>query len=158
MDATISALLVNLDNAFHGKGWQGTTLLGSLRGVDAPTALFRPGKGRRCVWEQALHAAYWKYVVRRTLSPREGDAFPRTPSNWPALPRESDEKAWKRDISLLKHSHADLRSAVASFDRGRLGDLAGGRKFTYITYIVGAAAHDAYHTGQVQLLKRLASR
>ena len=153
---TIAALLVNLDNAFHGRGWQGTTLLGALRGVTARTALFRPGKGRRCIWEHAIHAAYWKYVVRRTLAPREGDSFQRTPSNWPAVPREPDETAWKRDIALLKDAHADLRAAVAGFDAARLGEPAGGRKFSYLTYIVGAAAHDAYHTGQIQLLKRLA--
>jgi uncharacterized damage-inducible protein DinB len=29
------------------------------------------------------------------------------------------------------------------------------RKWTYGELIIGVAAHDAYHTGQIQLLKRL---
>ena len=155
LNPTIEALVVNLDNAFHGRGWQGTTLLGSLRGVTAAQAVWRPSNGRRCIWEHALHTAYWKYIVRRTLSPRVGDAFPRSPSNWPRVPQTPDEQAWRADISLLKTMHEDLRTVLVRFDPRRLGRVAGGRKFNALTYIVGAAAHDSYHTGQVQLIKRL---
>lgn len=55
-----------------------------MRGVTAEEALKRPAEGRHNVWELCLHAAYWKYVVRRRLTRDESLEFPRSPSDWPA--------------------------------------------------------------------------
>src|SRR3989442_14661214 len=46
MDARIRLLLEVFDQAFGGHSWHGTTLSGSLRGVTAGRALWRPGPGR----------------------------------------------------------------------------------------------------------------
>src|SRR3989442_13586521 len=46
MDARIRLLLEVFDQAFGGHSWHGTTLSGSLRGVTAGQALWRPGQGR----------------------------------------------------------------------------------------------------------------
>jgi hypothetical protein len=144
-----------LDGAFAGKGWHGPTLNGSLRGVTARTALWRPGAGRRCIWEHVLHAAYWKYALVRVFTPDAVRTFDRSPSNWPHPPPRADEKAWRSDRVYLAMMHKRLRSAVLGLDLSRLGERAPGRKWTFAMYLAGAAAHDAYHTGQVQLLKRL---
>ena len=66
-DPRIDLLLEILDQAFDRKGWHGTTLRGALRGMTAEAALWRPAPGRHNIWELAVHAAYWKYVVRRRL-------------------------------------------------------------------------------------------
>jgi DinB superfamily len=149
---------IMLDASFTGKGWQGPTLTGSLRGLSARQALWSPTPDRRCVWEQVLHAAYWKWSVARILS-GTGAEFPRSPANWPAVPAKADEPAWKRDRTLLGEAHERLIEAaigIASTSPGRLHERPGPKyKWTIAFYLAGAAAHDAYHTGQVQLLKRL---
>ncbi|HEX2838052.1 MAG TPA: DinB family protein [Phycisphaerales bacterium] len=145
------------------KGWQGPTLAGCLRGITPAQALKRPGKGRKCIWEQVLHAAYWKYAVTRILmhaaDPAAAEAmqaFPRSPSNWPRLPEVPDAKAWKRDIALLKQCQYNLEAVVESLADADLSQRPSLKhKHTLAFYIAGAAAHDAYHTGQIQLLKRL---
>jgi len=48
-----------------------------------------------------------------------------------------------------------LRGAVARFPPERLGELTAKKKYTYVDVIRGVAAHDLYHAGQIQLLKRL---
>src|SRR6187397_2555100 len=93
-----SVLLQALDTAFEKKSWHGTTLMGALRGVDAAKAI-RSVYGRKSVWEQALHAAYWK---QRVLNKLAGPSrFPRRGSNWPAPPAAADEAAWQADLELL---------------------------------------------------------
>ncbi len=145
-----------LDGAFNGRGWQGATLLGSVRGLSARDALWRASPVRRCVWEHVLHAGYWKYAMVRVFDPSAApDGYPRAPSDWPRVPSKPDEKAWRADRALLKAMHARLVEAVAGFDMARLGEVAPGRKLAYAEYLAGAAAHDAYHCGQIQLLKRL---
>ena len=61
----IDVLITAIDRAFDKKSWHGTNLMGSVRGLTAREALWRPARGRHNVWEILIHAAYWKYVVRR---------------------------------------------------------------------------------------------
>lgn len=151
-----------LEGAFRGKGWQGPTLSGSLRGVTPAVAAFRPGKGRRCIWEHVLHAAYWKYAVaavieRHVLGVAEPEGFPRSPSNWPRVPSPADGKAWKRDRALLEQMHERVLAAAARLNPDRLTEHPSPKhKWPLTMYLAGIAAHDAYHCGQIQLLKRLA--
>ena len=63
-------LLRVLDQAFDVKAWHGPNLLGSIRRVQAGTAVRRPGRGRRNIAEITLHCAYWKYAKIRRRAPR----------------------------------------------------------------------------------------
>ena len=148
-------LLQILDQAFDRKAWHGTTLRGALRGLTPEVALWRPAPDRHNVWELLLHAAYWKYIVRRKLTRDASLSFPRSPSNFPAIPEVADAKALKADLALLGAEHRALREVVASFPDRQLDELAEGSKWTHLEFIHGAAAHDLYHAGQIQLLKRL---
>ena len=140
------ALLDAMDYAFDRKSWHGPNLLGSLRGVTAATAAARV-MGRKNIWEQVLHAAYWKHRVLKLLAgPRHGP-LGRKGFNWPAPPPPSDA-AWKQDLALLKELHAKLKAEVAALPPARLD-----RKTTWLVH--GAAAHDVYHAGQIKLLRRL---
>jgi hypothetical protein len=127
-----------------------------LRGVGAVQAAWRPTPRRKSIWELTLHIAYWKYTVRRHLTSGALPRFPRSPSNFPAMPDPADERAWARDVALLHDEHERLVAAVGKLSERRLTDRpAARRRWTYGELVLGIAAHDAYHTGQIQLLKRL---
>jgi len=149
MNEVLALLLVNLDDAYERKAWHGTNLRGSLRGVTAERALRRPAKGRHNLWELTAHAAYWKYAVRNRLQGGKRGSFAMKGSNWFPSPAFPDEKAWRALVKLLDHEHRLLRDAVASLSEA---DLRDPRK---MRLVYGVAAHDAYHTGQIQLVKRL---
>jgi DinB family protein len=155
VDPRIELLLEILDQAFNRKGWHGTTLRGALRGVTPAEALWRPGPDRHNVWELTIHAAYWKYAVRRRLADEGVGSFERTPSNWPDLPDPPDLRAWKRDIALLEAEHAKLRAVVSELSAADLERRSPKGVWTYAEEIHGIAAHDLYHTGQIQLIKKL---
>lgn len=162
MSGAIQKLLAeNLQPAPRRRGWHGgPTPVGALRGVDARQASWRPGAARKSVWELALHIAYWKYAVRRRLESMEAgksdERFARSPSNWPALPKAIDDAAWAADVSLVREEHTKLVAAVRRIPAGWLDRKPPGvRLWTCGELIVGIAQHDAYHTGQIQLVKRL---
>jgi hypothetical protein len=124
--------------------------------VTAAQASWRPTPRRKSVWELALHIAYWKYTVRRHLADEAVPRFPRGPSNFPALPERPDEAAWASDVALLRQEHAALVQAMRRLSARRLGDVpVRGKRWTFGELALGIAAHDAYHTGQIQLIKRL---
>jgi hypothetical protein len=147
-------LLASLDEAFDRRSWHGTNLRGSIRGLTPSTAARRPGPGRHNIWELIVHAAYWKYAVRRRLTGGERGSFPLAGSNF--WPREGGSAAdLKRDIALLADEHRALRAAVAVFPARQWSARARGSPFTIAAVVRGAAAHDLYHAGQIQLIKRL---
>jgi DinB superfamily len=150
-------MLKYIDEAFRGPSWHGPALLGSLRGIDAKRAAWRPSAGRHNIWEIVVHAAYWKYAVRRRLTGEKRGRFPLKGSNWfagPSTPRRG-RRAWEDDVKLLVEQHQRLREAVRRLPRRRLRAIVAHGRDTAAYTIRGIAAHDLYHAGQIQLLKRL---
>ena len=103
IDSARQVILLNLRCAFDQPGWQGPNLMSALRGLRAREASERIA-GRRSIWEQALHAAYWKQRVLNKLIGTQ--PFPRRGSNWPEMPAPITEKAWREDVDLLREIHA----------------------------------------------------
>jgi hypothetical protein len=157
----IQQLLSLLEEGFQRAAWHGPNLRSALRGVTWQQAQWRPAVGVHNIWELAVHAAYWKYVVRRRLLGETGRGFPETGRNWFARPssnqsdRVTPQKTWRRDIALLVGLHRELRVTVAPLDNKALDKPALGSRQTPAQMIAGIALHDVYHAGQIQLLKRL---
>ena len=141
-------LLEILDQGYKRKAWHGPNLRQSLRGVSAECAAWRPSPGRHNIWEIALHAAYWKYVVRRRLCGGKRGSFVLKGTNWFKRPVELSEKAWRADLALLETEHRRLQEAVRELPAGKV-------KPDQERLIVGVAFHDVYHAGQIRLLRRL---
>ncbi len=158
MSVEMAMLLDAFDEAYERKAWHGPNLKGSIRGVSPQLAAWRPASTRHNIWEQVVHAAYWKYVVRRCLLGEKRGSFPCKGSNWFARPEaEPTAAAWLSDVALLDQMHRSLREAIADVDPSELSSRPAGSKVTSAAILRGIAAHDVYHAGQIQLLKRLAS-
>lgn len=157
-DSRLDEILYLLDPPAGQRLWYGGAGIGGcLRGVTPDQAAWKPARDRHSVWELTLHLAYWKYAVRRHLV--EGlpqGSFPRSPSNWPAVPGPADGPAWKADRALLRTEHDALVEAVRGFDPRRLDEAApGSGSYRIVDLLFGVASHDLYHVGQIQMLKRL---
>jgi hypothetical protein len=157
MSAEIRQLLTILDQAYDQPSWHGTNLRGSTRRIALPEAVWRPAPARHNIWELVVHAAYWKYAARRRLLGEARGSFPLKGSNWFIRPEQSSAAAWRADLSLLDAMHASLRAAVATLSAAELQRTPKGSKVNNLSLLSGVAAHDLYHAGQIQLLKRLAA-
>jgi len=151
-DVRIHQLLAIVDQAYNRASWHGPNLRGSIRGVTPRMAARRPAPGRHNIWEIVVHAAYWKYVVTRRLTRAPRGSFPLKGSNW--FRRDGGTStAWRADLDLLDRAHAALRETIARLPARALDRRAG--KVTPFDLVAGVAAHDTYHAGQIQLLKKL---
>jgi DinB superfamily len=148
-------LLSTLDRAYDGRSWHGPNLKRALRGLTPAIAFFRPGPERHSVYDLALHAAYWKYVVRRRLSGEKRGSFALPGSNFFLAPPRLSAKEMAAAQSLLEREHRALRELVEELPEREFSARFG--RWTGEAVIAGAAAHDLYHAGQIQLLRKLAA-
>ncbi len=136
--------------AFEGESWQGDSLSELLAGVTAEQALERPLPRAHNIWELVLHIDVWHGVVRRRMN---GEAvMPSGAENFPTAGHGAKE--WKQAIAALRKSSLETAEAIRRFPAARLEDRVPGKNYVYRHMLSGVAAHDAYHAGQIGLLKK----
>lgn len=140
----------------RGEPWHGPSARQVLEGVTAASAAARPIPGAHSIWELALHLVAWRGEVARRLDggepaePAEGD--------WPPV-GDTSESAWERTRAAVEESHDRLVAALRRLPEGRLDEPVsrareGGPGVSYYVTLHGIVQHDAYHLGQISLLKR----
>lgn len=102
-----------------------------------------------------MHAAYWKYIVRRRITGDDQLTFPLVGRNY--FERETlTPRAWREDLALLDDQHGLLRTAVLRLPEVRFdARVSRSPSWTVRQSVQGVAAHDAYHAGQIRLVLRL---
>lgn len=139
-------ILQLLDDTMGRRNWAHSGLSLALKGLRLEEALWKPAAGHS-VWEQINHIAYWKrYIVRRVQGTSSS-----TNQAWPAAGRSAEEL--RRAIAELAALHDDLRMAVKRLSAGELTRKR--RRYSHAQLLLGAAAHDSYHIGQIFQTRKL---
>lgn len=155
----IERIVRELMEAHAGAPWHGPARAAVLSDVTPEEASRMPGGDAHGIWELVLHMRAWTGEVARRM--REGN--PREPAegDWPRPPAPSAQ-AWRAAIAGLEAAHRDVIVAVRAAGPGRLDERTGpgedaavGGGVSYRVTLHGLAQHDAYHTGQIALLKRI---
>jgi uncharacterized damage-inducible protein DinB len=156
MTAKVNQLEELLRRALEGKAWHGPSVLESLAGLSAAQAASHPIAGAHSIWELVLHLASDYDLVLRRLA---GDGRQLTAAEgWPECPAPTEEN-WQRTVQDLKLRNKKLRQAVRDFPDERLDEpLVPEIPYTAYTQFIGVTQHNAYHTGQIALLKRALER
>lgn len=140
---------------FEGDAWHGPAL-GEIVGiVSAEEAAARPIGRAHTIWEIVVHLAGWHDVVRRRLAGERVGSVP-PDRDWPSV-NASGAAAWDDARRELGAGHRRLREAVANLTDDRLGQLVPDTGDTVYAVLHGVAQHDAYHAGQIALLKKAAA-
>lgn len=156
---TVTAdLLEQLHRTQNGEPWYGSSRAKALKGISFTDAAKHPIKGAPSIWELVLHMASWTREVAR----RMGGAAPAEPADgdWPAV-SVKNARAWTRAKASLEAAHAELIVAAQGLTSAQLGKRVGelhspplGTGTTMAGMLVGLAQHDAYHIGQLFILRR----
>ena len=146
-------VLALLDEAYEKRTWHGPNLKQAIRGVSAKQAAWRPRPRRHNIWEVMLHAAYWKYAVRRRIEGGKLGSFAVKGSNFFMRPERGklSEAAWQADKELVEREHRAMRAAIERL-------LRKPQAAKQLRQLYGVAFHDVYHAGQIRLLRRLMTR
>jgi uncharacterized damage-inducible protein DinB len=136
--------------------WHGPALVDLVGDVNAEQAAAHPIRGAHSIWELVLHMTAWTEIAReRLIGSAKGDPTPE--EDWPPLKDQSPE-AWRAAVARLKEAHRELAEDVAKLGDSDLIGRVPGKDHTVLTMLHGIVEHDAYHGGQVAILKRAVRR
>jgi uncharacterized damage-inducible protein DinB len=139
------------DDTFGMRNWGHKGLALALRRLSLDEAMWTPGPGLHSIWEQINHLAYWKRYVRDRVRGQSRQ----TNQAWPAAGRTA--AGLRRAIADLTRLHRELRYLVLSLPAETYA-AAGGPRYSTVQLLLGEAAHDAYHIGQIFLTRKLYRR
>lgn len=146
----VERILTEIHASFWGEAWHGAAVMEALGGIDAPTAAAYPIPGAHSIWEQVNHLHYTQAILIRRLA---GELAPwNHAEDWPA-PRDTSPVAWQQRLDIFQQTQRELEDAVARVPESQIHQPAGNGVSLY-RMLHGHAQHNAYHTGQIMLLRR----
>ena len=141
-----------IEHSVSGPMWHGPALADLLEDVSAEQAAARPIKGAHSIWELVLHITAWTEIARERLA-GSAKADPTPDEDWPPV-RDSSPEAWRAARERLKAAHRELAAEVAELDDAVLISRLPGKDHTALVMYHGIIEHDAYHGGQIAILKK----
>lgn len=149
-----------LRETWNGNPWYGDSSARILGGISSADAVRRLAPGTHTIWEIVLHMTAWTETVAARVRGRGARAPER--GDWPAQP-DASPAAWAAAVEALAAAREDLLRAIDEAHEEDLhvhvrnhsppfADTGVSRAGT----VAGLIEHDAYHLGQIALLKRAA--
>lgn len=153
-----ATLTHRLKVAWHGAPWFGESSDVILRGVTADEASRRIAPGTHTIWEVVMHMTAWTEAVAARVrgagakAPERGD--------WPAVTSASSAD-WTAALAALDAARRELLDEIENTHEEEIqihvknhstpfADTGISRAGT----VSGLIEHEAYHLGQIALLKR----
>ena len=142
-----------------GDPWYGPPITQVVEGLTSQQASARPTSQRALdLGDHPPTLTSWVREVKRRLE--QGNPHEPDDGDWPPVP-DPTEGNWWQALDELETAHAELREQLFRHRRkswrtwwGRCGIRRRGPGVSYAAMMQGLLQHDAYHLGQVALLKK----
>ena len=148
----IQVLLQRWDECFGQEDWY-PPLVPALEGVTAEEAAWKPeGEAVNSIWENVNHLLYYKeYHLQRMRG--ENPDFKASSNDETFSNVEDGDEAWQKTVDRLKQVHGEIRSFLSGLSDSELNAPFPTRPLASLIHSL--MMHDAYHTGQIIMLRKL---
>lgn len=153
MQTAVHRLVDLLTEVFEEEAWQ-APLTASLEGLTASQAAWKPERVTNSIWMIVNHLSLWKeyQVARLTGGPPRPSGWAEK-LDWHEI-RDTDEPAWQAAVQRLRIAQKRLVTGLKTrTDEDLARPLPGSKSPLY--KVQSMAPHDAYHCGQIRLLRAL---
>jgi uncharacterized damage-inducible protein DinB len=133
--------------------WHGPALVDLVTDVTAEQAANRAIPAAHTIWELVLHMTAWTEIARERLV-GSAKADPTPDEDWPPV-RDTSAEAWRAAVERLKEAHRELAADVAKLGDSDLIGRVPGKDHSVLVMFHGIIEHDAYHGGQIAILKKI---
>ncbi len=150
-EVELSRLVKLFKDHYNGSPWLDVTILATLEDVSALQAERRIGS-HNSIWQIVRHMIAWR---RANLQRIQGIIHHAPENNYIEDVADTSEQAWKAELKELEKSQKALLSYMTSGRDLHFDAVYAPNSLTYYEHIQAILQHDAYHLGQIVLLKKL---
>lgn len=150
MAIEINRIVKQFEALQHGDCWIGTNFKETLHGVDAAMAADTIAKDTNSIWQLTTHIIYWRSTVVNRLSGSDNPP----PFKDFLLPAVLNDAAWKQTLQDFEAAYHTLRATILKMKDEQLDKPSPKEGQTFYQLIMGCLQHDAYHLGQMMLIKK----
>ncbi len=148
----VENIVDQMERAFEGDAWHGSSISEILAGISAEQAAAFPFASAHSIWEIVVHTSVWQRVVRERLQGKPLRSLP-DDEDWPRID-DTSPTAWAQAVGELRTEYELLREEALRW-RGRdLGETTEGQRYTVYEMLHGVIQHNLYHAGQIAILEK----
>ena len=154
----IEILIAEIENSVFGDPWHGWSVKKILEGITEQQAFSKPLPNAHNILELTLHMWVWSEEVTNRLKgnpPGEPEA-----GDWPNA-EDYKKDGWEEIKNKLYSSTKELVRTLKTFPEAKLDEIVGpvrkpslGTGYSFYATVLGVAQHNAYHAGQISILKK----
>ena len=148
----IENIVDQLERAFEGDAWHGSSVSEILECIPAERAARRLLPRAHSIWEIVLHMTFWQRKVRERLEGRPIEA-PADEEDWPEVIDES-ATSWADAVGELRRQYELLRNEALNWRERDLSQRTEGQRYTVYEMLHGIIQHGLYHAGQIAVLDK----
>ncbi|MGB4845339.1 MAG: DinB family protein [Ferruginibacter sp.] len=153
MGNAINRIVKQFEALQHGDCWIGCNFKEVLHAVDYKKAMMSIDGNANSIWMLVAHITYWRTSVVNRLT---GSDNPPPFSDF-HLPDEANAETWHQALQDFEAAYHLLRNAIHHFNEDNLDKPSVKPEQTNYELILGCLQHDAYHLGQIMLLKKVSA-
>ena len=150
----IDRMISVLDDLQKGECWIGYNAMQVLHGLDAAAGQKKAYEAGNTIWQLVFHISYWrKHLVKRLKNgsemPFDGPDFQQADN--------PEHHSWDELLKDFDETYVLLRDTILGLDITQLNQTLSGEdvQYTYYKQVMGAMQHDAFHLGQIMVIRRM---
>lgn len=140
-----------LKDHFNGDPWIDVQILNFLKGLVAKDAA-RNINGLNSIWQIVHHMTCWRETLLQRV---QGKKIPSPADNYFVPLKDTRSKAWAEAVKRLKASQKALLDYLGTGNTDDPDERPAGSSYTRYELLQGVLQHDAYHLGQIVLIRKL---
>lgn len=145
-----------LNTTFHGSAWHGSSVLELTKGLPANLAAFKAGNVHT-IAELIYHMTSWRIFAVKRLQGDDSYNIDDEKLNWGNFAK-IDQFELETLMMEMTLSQDELVKELEEKTDDFLDKIVPGSDYSYYTLIHGIIHHDLYHSGQIAIIKKLASK
>lgn len=152
---TIDLLLQQLDASFDQNGWF-VAPKNAVEGLTAEQAAWKPENTENSIWEILNHLNYYNNAYLQRFKGIDYEYSITTNEESFESTVGTTAEAWQAELGRLDSIMTEWRALLAAADDERLAEIVPKKPgTTWADIIIHMNIHNAYHGGQILLLRKL---
>lgn len=151
MKKEVTRLAKLISDHYNGSPWIDVNIADTLKDISAIQAAIKL-KGLNSIWQIVNHLIAWRETCLLRI---KGKTVQAPATNFIEEITDISERAWKETQKRFEDSQAAIILFLAETNDLILDKMYAPGKLNYYEHLQGILQHDAYHLGQIVLLKKL---